>query len=167
PGWHCTPRAGSVKLWQKLVDHLFTGSEPEAKKWFIQWLAYPLQHPGTKLLTSCVIHSRFQGNGKTLLGEVMRFVYGKNFKSISQEAFSGAFNSWASKKQFVCGDDISGSDKRKEIDRLKLFITQTHLTVNEKFKNEYEIRDTISYLWSSNHADVLYLEALDRRFFVH
>lgn len=167
PGWGCQPKKGDVKLWLKLVDHIFTGAEPEAKRFFVQWLAWPLQHPGAKLLTSVVLWSTGQGQGKTLIGETMRYIYGANFSAISQEAFAGAFNTWATKKQFVCGDDVSSTEKKRDLDRMKMFITQTHLSVNEKFQKTYDIEDTISYLWSSNHADVLALERADRRFFVH
>lgn len=167
PGWACQPKKGDVKLWLKLMDHLFTGAEPGAKKWLAQWLSYPLQSPGAKLLTSVMVWSRHQGNGKTLLGESMRYIYGENFSSISQEAFSGAFNGWAIKKQFVCGDDISSQEKKRDLDKLKMVITQTHLSVNQKFQPTYDIADTLQYYWSSNHSDVLALEEMDRRFFVH
>jgi hypothetical protein len=166
PGWACQPAKGDVKPWLKLVDHLCKGLELDAKKWLVQWFAYPLQNPGAKLLMSVVAFGRGQGTGKTLLGETMRYIYGENFASISQEAFSGSFNAWASGKQFVCGDDVTSTDKKRDLDKMKMAITQTSITINEKFKPPYTIRDTIAYYWSSNHCDVLALEEMDRRFFV-
>lgn len=166
-GWFCAPRKGPVDLYKKLFDHLFTGLEPDAKRWALQWFAYPLQFPGAKLLTSMLVHSRTQGVGKSLLAECMRYVYGDNFISISQESFAGSFNEWAVKRQFVSGDDVSSSEKKRDLDRMKMGITQNYITVNEKFKPSYQINDTIQYFWSSNHADVLALEEMDRRFFVH
>lgn len=167
PGWGVEPVKGDVSLFLQLVDHLFTGAEPGAKKWFLRWCAYPLQHPGVKLFSSVVIHGIRHGTGKSLLGYTLGRIYGQNFTEISQMDLHGAFNEWAEGKQFVMGDDVTGSNKRQDADLLKKLITQRELRVNGKYVPTYTVPDCINYFFTANHPDAFFLEDDDRRFFIH
>jgi hypothetical protein len=168
PGWGCAPKKSKLaNLFIKLVDHLFAGTEPEAKKWFLQWCAYPLQHPGVKMFTSAVLFSNTQGVGKSLVFSILGEIYGENYHSIKQVDINGSFNAWAENKQFVLIDDISGTDKRHEADRWKGLITQQKMDINIKYVPTYSVRDCINYGLTSNQPDSIYLENNDRRFFIH
>lgn len=167
PGWGCEPIEGDVQPFLDLVDHLFKGSEPEDKEWFLDWCAYPLQHPGTKLFTAAVIHGVKHGTGKSLLGYTLGRIYGKNFTEINQSHLHAGFNAWAEGKQLVMGDDVTGSNKRQDNDLLKKLITQKELRVNTKFMPEYVVPDFIAYIFTSNHPDSFFLENDDRRLFIH
>lgn len=167
PGWGVEPVKGDVSLFLQLVDHIFTGAEPEAKEWFLRWCAYPLQHPGVKLFSSVVIHGIRHGTGKSLIGYTLGRIYGQNFTEISQMDLHGAFNEWAEGKQFVMGDDVTGSNKRQDADLLKKLITQRELRVNGKYVPTYTVPDCINYFFTANHPDSFFLEDDDRRFFIH
>jgi hypothetical protein len=167
PGWGCQPCPGDVTPFLELIDHLFSDTEPAAKTWFLQWLAYPLQYPGTKLFTSAVIYGIKHGTGKSMVGYTVQKIYGKNWTEIRQQDLHGSFNSWAENKQFVLGDDITGSDNRLDADVLKKLITQSELRVNAKFMPEYTVPDCINYLFTSNQPTAFFLEDNDRRFFIH
>lgn len=164
PGWGLEPKAGSIAPFEKLVSHLFTGTEPEALEWFLSWLAYPLQHPGTKLFTAVIIHGTRHGTGKSLIGYTMKHIYGKNFTEISGADLHNSFNEWAAEKQFVMGDDVTGSNKRQEADALKKLITQQELRVNVKYIPSYVVPDCVNYFFTSNHPDAFFLEDDDRRY---
>ena len=167
-GWGVEPNPeAGVDLFLDLVNHLFSKSEPEAKDWFLKWCAWPLQHPGTKMFSSVVIHGIKHGTGKSLVGYTLARIYGKNFTEISQMDLHGSFNEWAEAKQFVMGDDITGSNKRQDNDFLKKLITQRELRVNKKYVPSYEIPDCINYFFTANHPDSFFLEDDDRRFFIH
>lgn len=167
PGWGVEPIEGDVSLFLQLVDHLFTGAEPEAKDWFLKWCAYPLQYPGVKLFSSVVLHGIRHGTGKSLIGYTLGRIYGKNFTEISQMDLHGSFNEWAEGKQFVMGDDVTGSNKRQDADLLKKLITQRELRVNGKYVPTYTVPDCINYFFTANHPDSFFLEDDDRRFFIH
>lgn len=167
PGWGCEPREGNVEPWLRLVDHIFTDAEPEAKRWFLQWCAYPIQHPGVKMFTAAVVHGIKQGTGKSLIGYSLGRIYGRNFAEINQQMLHGDFNDWAEAKQFIMGDDVTGTNKRQDADALKKMITQKELRVNVKFIPAYTVPDCINYYFTSQHADSFFLEDDDRRFFVH
>lgn len=169
PGWGVEPKEDpeGVDPFLGLLDHLFNGASEEAKTWFLRWCAYPIQNPGTKMFSSAVIHGRAHGSGKSLLGYTLGRIYGKNFTEIKQSDLHASFNEWAENKQFILGDDVTGSDKRSDADMLKKLITQRELRLNPKYVPSYTVPDCINYLWTSNQPDAFFLEDEDRRFFIH
>lgn len=166
-GWGVEPDEGDISPFTELLNHLFTDAEEGARKWFEQWLAYPLQNPGVKMFSSAVIHGVFHGTGKSLLGYTMGEIYGKNFTEIAGHDLHASFNDWAEGKQFIMGDDVTGSDKRADADFLKKLITQKELRVNVKYLPAYTVKDCINYFFTANHPDSFFLEDNDRRFFIH
>jgi len=166
PGWGCESATGSVELFLELVDHLFSQTEPQAKEWFLDWLAYPLQHPGTKLFSSVVLHGLSQGTGKTFLGEIVGDIYGENFTVLGARELSANFNDSLALKQFALCDEMLAIKDRRKADSVKSMITQQWLVIDRKWQQKYRVRDTINYLFTSNHFDALYLERADRRFLV-
>lgn len=167
PGWPLEPKRGPVTLFLELVDRFFEGVRAEERAWFLRWLAYPLQRPGTKLATATVLFSRDHGTGKTLLGQTMGRIYGQNYVVLNAEALHSPFNTWARHRQFVLGEELTGSERRADAERLKLLVTQERVTINAKFQPAYELPDRCNYLLTTNHADALNLDVYDRRFFVH
>jgi hypothetical protein len=167
PGWGVQAAVGDVQPFLQLVDHIFTNAEPKAKQWFLRWCAYPFQYPGVKLFSSAVIHGIKHGTGKSLIGYTLGRIYGKNFTEISQMDLHNSFNEWAEGKQFIMGDDVTGSNKRQDADFLKKLITQRELRVNGKYVPTYVVPDCINYYFTANHPDSFFLEDDDRRFFIH
>jgi hypothetical protein len=164
-GWGTKPEDGSIKAFYTLLEHIIP--DEEFRMWFLQWMAYPIQNPGTKLFTSVLLHGRNHGTGKTFIGYMIGQIYGVNYQELSQEDIHNPFNSWAVDKQFIVGEEITGSDKRRDADKLKSMITRETLTVNEKNVRQYTIKDCINYFFTSNHPDAFFLEDQDRRFAIY
>lgn len=162
------PKKGNVKPWVELLDYAFAG-EPESRAWFEQWCAYPLQHPGVKLLTAVAIWGVHQGTGKTLVGYSLARLYGEhNVSEISQRHLHAPFNEWLVDRQLILGDEITGqSDRRSESDQIKSLITQDTVRVNMKYIREYNMPAIANFFFTSNHPESFYLEDTDRRFFIH
>ena len=167
PGWGSQPVKGDVSLWLKLVDFLFTGADPASKLWFMRWCAYPIQHPGTKLFTCALVHGIKHGTGKSLLGYSLGRIYGSNFVEIKEQDLQNQFTEWMVNKQFVLADDVTGSDKRHDMDLLKKLITQKETRINIKYVPSYTVPDCLNWLFTSNQPDAFFLEDNDRRSFVH
>lgn len=165
-GWGCEPKRGSVKPFMDAVRKIF-GGDKELIQWFLDWVAYPIQHPGTKMLSAVLLQSIGHGTGKSSIGLVIGAMYGENFTVVEDGELRHSFNEWAVGRQFVMGDEILGTERRKESDRMKNLVTRESITINEKYKPSYKIKDTINYLFTSNHPDPLQIEPDDRRFFVH
>lgn len=166
-GWGVQPKKGDIKPFLQLVDHLFQGAEPEAKDWFLKWCAYPLQNPGTKMFSSVLLHGVKHGTGKSFIGYTLGKIYGDNFSEINQTDLHNHFNEWCEGKQFVMGDDVTGSNKRADADFLKKLITQKNIRVNGKYVPTYVVPDLINYFFTANHPDAFFLEDDDRRHFIH
>lgn len=166
-GWGLEPRKGDHGPFLRLVDHLFKGADPADRLWFLRWLAYPLRQPGAKLFSSVLLYGWRHGTGKSLVGYTMAKIYGANFAEIKQSDLHASFNEWAEAKQFVLGDEITGTDKRADADMLKRLITQQQIRINLKHVPSFVVPDRINYLFTSNHPDAFFLEDTDRRFFVH
>lgn len=166
-GWGVQPKPGKVSLFLDLLKHLFTGAESSAMEWFLRWCAFPLQNPGTKMYSSALFHGVRHGTGKSFIGYTLGRIYGDNFTEISQTDLHDGTNDWAENKQFVMGDDISGSDKRSDADSLKKLITQQKIRINIKYVPKYSVPDCINYFFTANHPDSFFLEDDDRRHFIH
>jgi len=174
-GWGCSPIPGPINAWNAMLDQVFGDSTclvPErgevlSKVWFEQWLAYPLQHPGTKLLQGALIWSPIQGVGKSLIGETVGKIYGDHFTTVTNSEMTNDFNFWAEDKQFILGEEITGTNKRGEADKVKLLITRPRITINFKKLAQYVVPDTTNWMITSNHLDAVYLDPNDRRWFVH
>lgn len=168
-GWGRKPIEGDIQPFLELLDHLFTGSEPKAKQWFLRWCAYPLQYPGIKLFSSVLFHGRVHGTGKSAIGYALGKIYGKNFTEIDQDDLAAPFNEWAENKQFILGDDLStsGSDRRHDAGKLRKLITQNEMRVKKKYIPAFSIPDCINYFFTANVPDAFFLEDTDRRSFIH
>lgn len=165
-GWGCVPKKGDLKPWHEFMEYIFRGL-PAERAWFEQWLAYPLQNPGAKMFTAVLFWSQHEGVGKSFVGEIMQRIYGNNYSVISQDDLHSGFNAWAQHKQFVMGEEITGSDRRKDADNLKYMLTRSVLMVNVKYQPHFSIPDCINYFFASNNPNALFLSDTDRRNFVH
>lgn len=166
-GWGALPVKGDVALWKWLLDNLFKNAEPIHRKWFEQWCAYPLQNPGTKMFTCPILFGQLKGTGKSLLGLSLMSIYGQNGAEITDAQLEDERNVFAAEKQFVLANEVTGSDKRTMVGRLRNLITQHTVVINKKYQPDYVVRDTINYFFTSNHVDAVYMEDDERRFFVH
>lgn len=161
------PRKGDIKPWLTLMDYVFA-EDKEARKWFEQWLAYPLQHLGVKLFTAAVIWSVSTGTGKTLIGHTMQRLYGSdNSIMIRKRDLLNGNNSFAENKQFILGEEITGDEKRGMVDELKSLITNEEMRINIKYVPEYTVRSCANYYFTSNNPDAFFIDETDRRFFIH
>lgn len=163
------PRRAAVRQWLDFVHYIF--GTPECAQWFLQWLAYPVQRPGTKMLQAVFVYSDGQGVGKTFAVEpLMRFVYGDdNFTTLTNADLHSAFNASLANKQFAVLNEIyidNARERRDLMANIKDMITREQLVVNRKYAQPYVMRDCVNYYLSSNHADALAIEPEDRRFFV-
>ena len=165
PGWGAEPVKGDVSLFLRLVDQLFEG-QPIAKRYFLQWCAWPLQHPGDKMYVCAAFYSLSHGLGKSLLAFILGAIYGKNFTAIKERDLTNTFNPWAEGCQLLLIDDVTGSDNRAHADMIKGIITQHDAMVNIKFVSQYKVRDCCNIILTSNNPTAYYLEGDDRRYFV-
>ena len=165
PGWGCEAVAGDVGPWRELLDEAFSAGSP-IRQYVEQWMAIQIQKPGIKLFAAVVLWNPLQGIGKTLIGESCAKLFGKNAVVITSEVIRGSFNDWSKRKQFVLGEETMNQDARGGMDSLKHLITGETITVNEKYQPIVILRNTINFMFTSNHSNAVHIDINDRRFLV-
>ncbi len=164
-GWPTTPKSGNCDKLLELLHYMCSadGAPATLYRWVLNWLAYPIQHPGAKLKTTLVLHGP-QGTGKNLFFEAIMAIYGEYGRVIDQGAIEDKFTDWASRKLFLIADEvIARSDLYHIKNKLKAFITGEWIRINFKNKSAYDERNHVNVVFLSNEAVPVILEDDDRR----
>ena len=166
------PEEGDVSVLLELIRFLTSRASIHADEcdtimhWLLCWLAYPLQHLGTKLRTAVIMHGD-EGAGKNFLFDLWVEIYGKYGALVGQDELEDKFNDWRSAKLAVVGDEVSS---RQELvhnkNRLKALITSTTVQINPKNLPRREERNHINIVFLSNELQPLALDNSDRRYLV-
>lgn len=142
--------------------------EPEYRQTLIDYMAFMVQRPGVKIRWAPCIQGA-EGCGKTLLAEANKAVHGKrHVKTIDGTAVVSGWNDWAFGYQLVVLEEVrvQGTNRYDIMNRLKPWITNEDIPINEKFRSSHDVRNITNYILFSNFHDALALTANDRRYFV-
>jgi len=164
-GWPTVPKAGRCDRLLELLRYMCSAEEKteELYRWVLNWVAYPIQHPGSKLKTTLVLHGP-QGTGKNMFFEALMDIYGSYGRVIDQSAIEDRFNDWASKKLFLIADEVvARSDLYHVKNKLKAFITGVWIRINPKNMAAYDERNHANVVFLSNEAMPVVLDEDDRR----
>lgn len=164
-GWETTPAAGKCECLLELLEYMCSNDSNAAAlyEWVLNWIAYPLQHPGAKMKTALVLHGP-QGVGKNQFFETLMSVYGRYGCIIDQDALEDKHNDWASRKLFMIADEVlARSELFKHKNKLKNFITGDNLRINPKHIQGYTERNHVNMVFLSNEPMPVVLESDDRR----
>lgn len=164
-GLAVAPASGDIKPFLRLLLRL--APNRAARRYTQRWMAHLIQRPGIKMFVSLALWSHAQGVGKNLFFETLANIIGPTHATvIGQEELGAGFNSWANRRILVIGDEVSGTDKRQQNDKLKGLITGTTLRIDEKYQPVLEQPNLLNFIFLSNHHDALFVNDHDRRFFV-
>lgn len=166
------PREGDCAPLLELLQHLCSESAKSDEAvaavvdWVLNWLAYPLQHPGAKMATALVFHGP-QGAGKNLFFESVAAIYGRYALVVGQDQLEDKFNDWLSQKLFLIGDEVVA---RQELyhtkNKLKALITGAEIQINTKMLPLRTEANHVNVVFLSNEQQPLALEQDDRRYLV-
>lgn len=145
------------------------GSNKEVMWQFINWLA-TLCRLKTKLGTAWVLHG-IEGTGKgALYHHVLRPLLSETVTTMVNFTLAGTnFNSFLDNKLLVVFDEASLSkshDSEELMQKLKNWITEPTVVINEKGKVEREIKSSSNFLFFSNESRPVVISDSDRRFHV-
>lgn len=153
----------------RIIEHLWNiCQENDALcHWVTSWLAYPLQNPGAKMRTALVLHGRTEGTGKSMLGGIMRRLYGRYATSVGQAELQRDFNDWLSAKLFILAEEVvSRQDRVHHQGMLQALITQPTVQINPKNMPVREEENHANFMFFSNQQVPVKLNPSDRRFTV-
>jgi len=160
-GWGADSKRGEVGQFLEVLRSI------EGHEWLMQWLAYPVVHPGAKLYTASLLWSTESGTGKTFIGSVMCDIFGgDNTAIITSDDLRDERLSWLKNTQFVLGEEVSSAGRRQDSGVLKHVITGETIRVNEKYVPAYKLPNKANFLFTSNQPDALRIDKGDRRFWV-
>lgn len=164
-GWPTKPKPGSCDKLLQLLRYMCSAESNSEKlyQWVLNWVAYPIKHPGAKMKTTLVLHGP-QGTGKNMFFEALMSIYGKYGRVIDQSAIEDRFNDWASRKLFLIADEVvARSDLYHVKNKLKAFITGVWIRINPKNMAAYDEKNHVNIVFLSNEAMPVVIEEDDRR----
>lgn len=166
-GFQLTPSREGREGCVRILEHIFNlcGRRTEEYQYLLQWIAYPLQHPGAKMDSSVLMWGE-EGPGKSVLWEqVISRIYGEYATTIGQAQLESQFTGWQSGKLFaLCEEVVSRAERSQHKGQLKHLVTGKTIMVNEKNLPLREERNHINFVFLSNSTVPLELDPGDRRY---
>lgn len=165
-GWPTRPAAGSCERLLELGEYLCSADAhaPELWRWLLRWLAYPIQHPGTKMKSAVIMHGP-QGTGKNLFFEAVLGIYGDYGAVVDQDAVEDKYNDFMSRKLMLVADEVvARQEMYHSKNKLKNLITSDWIRINPKHMASYRERNHVQIVFLSNEVQPMALERDDRRY---
>lgn len=151
-----------------IMDHVrFTLSDKNEQRILLDWIAYVVQNPGKRINWALLLQGA-QGVGKSYFVYMLQHILGSNVSNLDPTAIAGRFTGWAHGSLVVAVEEIriSGTNKYEVLDRLKPFITNDTIQIEEKGRDHRTVPNFTSYLMLTNHKDAIPLTEGDRRYCV-
>jgi len=133
----------------------------------IDWLTYVVQNAGKRINWAILLQGA-QGTGKSYFAKILEWVLGSNAKSLDPSALGERFTGWAHGAVVNIVEEIriKGDDKWRIMDRLKPFITNSMIQIEEKGRDHRTVPNFTNYLLLTNYKDALPITNDDSRFCV-
>jgi hypothetical protein len=157
---------GDPGLLLEHMDYIYDG-EQESIDFTLDWMALPLQKPGTKMESGILVTGK-QGTGKTIIGLIARKLHGfSNTSKIEGGELQSPFNDYMLKATLVMIEEVCLKGRWDLMDRIKDTITSSQIRVNIKNISPIEINNVSNFMLFSNHSNALAITDDDRRWHVH
>lgn len=159
------PTEADWQPWLGYLDHLFPSADERGH--VQRYLATMYARPGIRMLYALLLASGMQGVGKTTLGLISEVQVGRRNCSTptAQQVVNSSFNSWVACKRLVVVNEIYEEGNWAAYNKLKTYITEPFIRVNEKHLAEYSVPNCAQFMLFSNSEAPLQLEEHDRRIF--
>lgn len=151
-----------------LLQHIaFTLEDEREQGILLDWLAYVIQNPGQRVNWALLLQGA-QGTGKSYFVKLLQYIMGEHVRNLDPAAIAGRFTGWAHGALVVAVEEIriSGTNKYEVLDRMKPFITNDTVQIEEKGRDHRTVPNFTSYLLLTNHKDAIPLASGDRRYCV-
>lgn len=148
------------------LSHLI--AEPAYRTHLLDWMAYNVQYPGSKIRHAPLIQGG-EGCGKTVLFYALRCALGNdNTKIVNSDTIKKGWNEWAFGSQVVCIEElrVAGQNRHEVMNTLKEPITNDFVPVNERAKNTRNVQNRTNYMAFTNHHDAIVVGEDSRRWWV-
>lgn len=156
------PDDGGAKIVLNHLEYLLPNDDE--REHFLDVLAHAVQKPDEKI-THCVMFIGGQGTGKSWLGDMVSKIFGRhNTIEVDNQALTSQFNARIANKQAAVIEEVGLDDRVEAYNRMKTWITQETIPVEEKFEPRYDAITPRLIIGFSNRELPLKIEEGDRRF---
>lgn len=164
-GSYIVAQKGDEKLWLEFMTYLIP-NEIERMD-LLRWIATLIAKPNVRMLYGICLISKLQGIGKTtLVDRVLTPLVGQqNVSYPDEEDVNGSFTSWVAEKRLVILSEVYASKSWKFTRKIKKYMTDNTVDVNEKYMLPRKVENWAHYAASSNSFRAMKLEDGDRRWF--
>lgn len=156
---------GDIKPFLDFMRYMFVNENEMHEA--LRWCATLIARPDIRMGYGMLLISEAQGVGKTTLGSsiLAPLVGSQNVSYPSESDINNDFNGWLAHKRLAVVNEIYSGSSWKAYNALKSVITDTQLTVNQKYVRQYEIENWCHVVACSNSMRALKMENDDRRWF--
>lgn len=165
-GFAVKPAQGDCSLYlNHLLENICRGNQ-EFYEYLMNWMAHAIQSPNV-LPGVAIVFRGSQGTGKGVATEEFGKLFGRHYIVFTSMApLIGRFNGHLSDKLLVyVNEAVWGGDKSAE-GQLKAMITDSHATVEQKFKDVTRVDSYKRLMFSSNEDWAVPVGKDDRRYFI-
>lgn len=152
-----------------LIEHLMyiSDGDVEGVRYFLNWLAWLWQHPEAKIPTAIMLYSKATRIGKTMLGELLKKVFGPSLvKSVDGLKLHSNFMDAFEHKRIAVLNELARSDKQDSYERFKSLVSEVDMEFEGKGRASKEVRNFLHFIITTNNADALPLMENDGRILV-
>ena len=146
------------------IAHLLVSEEEQDI--VINYLAHNVQYPGEKIAWSPVLQG-VQGDGKSLLAEMMQHVLGiSNVRIMNVQTLESSFTGWATGQCMTFIEELKLDNFRKYevLNNLKPYISNPTVEETKKGKDPRTVINTTNYFALTNFKDAIPIDSTDRRY---
>jgi hypothetical protein len=152
----------------RMLAHIeFTLDDERERTILLDWLSFVCQNHGQRVNWALLLQGA-QGTGKSYFANVLQAVMGSLVTNLEAAALAGRFTGWAHGSLVIVVEEvrISGQNSYEAMDRIKPFISNSTVQIEEKGRDHRTVPNFTSYLMLTNHKDALPLAEGDRRYCV-
>ena len=146
------------------VAHLLPNKDEQSL--VINYLAHNVQHPGRKIPWAIVLQG-VQGDGKSLLAEMMQLVLGyNNVRIMNVQTLESSFTGWATGQCMTFIEELKLDNYKKYeiLNNLKPYISNPMVEETKKGKDPRTVVNTTNYFALTNFKDAIPIDENDRRY---
>lgn len=148
------------------IAHLLPDKKEQAI--VINYLSHNIQFPGQKIPWAIVLQG-VQGDGKSLLAEMMQLVMGhNNVRIMNVQTLESSFTGWATGQCMTFIEELKLDNFRKYevLNNLKPYISNPTVEETKKGKDPRTVVNTTNYFALTNFKDAIPIDSNDRRYCV-
>lgn len=134
----------------------------------LDWLTYVYNNPGKRVHWSPVLQGG-EGAGKSFINRMMTALMGSDNSSVlGGSVLNSNYTDWGTGRTLYTVEEvrISGGNKYESVDRLKPFLTNNEVMIEEKFRSIRVVPNFTNYLFLTNFKDAIPISEHGRRYAV-